>query len=152
MQWYAHMEDRRFLVTTKSAIWQQIGLVKSVPMWKKSLFCNLSVESSLPRSANKQDDARSDIRAKGLWNRQHCAYFDVRGFHPNAPSYHSTNIQALYTKHEQAKKSKYGDRVREVEYASFTPLASSTTGGLGKETSVAYKGMAELSAIKRKTE
>ena len=73
-------------------------------------------------------------------------------FHPNAPSYRSTNIQALYRKQEQAKKGKYDDRVREVEYASFTLLVFSTTGGLGKETSVASRVMGELLAIKRKME
>ena len=55
-------------------------------------------------------------------------------------------------KREQAKKREYGDRIREVENASFTPLVFSTTGGLSKETSIAYKRMAELLAIKRKTE
>jgi len=31
------------------------------------------------------------------------------------------------------KKREYGDRVCEVELASFTPLVSSTTGGMGRE-------------------
>ena len=48
--------------------------------------------------------------------------FDVRAFHPNAPSYRNSTIPAIYLSHEQEKKREYyGDRVREVEKASFTP-------------------------------
>ena len=36
------------------------------------------------------------------------------------------------------KKREYGDRVREVELASFTPLVFSTTGGMGREGAVFY--------------
>ena len=50
-----------------------------------------------------------------------------------------------------AKKRECGDRIREVEYAVFTPLVFSTTGGMGKETTVAYKRLAELIAQKRKS-
>jgi len=39
-----------------------------------------------------------------------------------------------------------GDRIREVEHAVFTPHVFSTTGGMGKETTVAYKRLAELLA------
>ena len=66
----------------------------------------------LPHTANKQDDARLDIRAKGFWSRQQDAFFDVRVFHPNASSYRGTNILALYRQHEMAKKREYGDRIR----------------------------------------
>ena len=51
-----------------------------------------------------------------------------------------------------AKKRKYGDRIREVEYHVFTPLVFSTMDGMGKETTVAYKRLAELLAQKRKSE
>jgi hypothetical protein len=51
-----------------------------------------------------------------------------------------------------AKTREYGDCIREVEYAVFTPLVFSTTGGMGKETAVAYKPLAELLAEKRKRE
>ena len=57
------------------------------------------------------------------------AFFDVRVFHPNAPSYCNTSVPSLYRRHEAQKKREYGDRVREVEQASFTPLMFATTGG-----------------------
>ena len=50
------------------------------------------------------------------------------------------------------RRREYGDRIREVEYAVFTSLVFSTTGGMGKETAVAYKHLAELLAEKRKSE
>ena len=34
----------------------------------------------LPLSANKEDETRLDIRAKGFWDRQQDAFFDVRVF------------------------------------------------------------------------
>ena len=109
-------------------------------------------DNILPRSANKQEEARVDIRAKGFRNRQQNAFFDVRVFHPNASSYRNTEIPALYMQQENAKKREYGDRIREVEYAVFTPPVFSTTGGQGKETTIAYKRLAELLATKRKSE
>ena len=72
------------------------------------------------------------------------AFFDVRVFHPNAPSYRNSNIPFIYRRHEQAKKREYGDRVREVELASFTPLVFATTGGMGREATIFYRRLADL--------
>ena len=46
----------------------------------------------------------------------------------------STSLSSTYRKHEAEKKCMYGQRVRDVENASFTPLVFSTTGGMSKET------------------
>jgi len=104
----------------------------------------LSGERLIPRTANQQDDARADIHARGFWRRQQSAFFDVRVFHPNAPSYRKTSISSIYRRHELQKKREYGDRIREVELASFTPLVFSTTGGMGREGLVFYRRLAEL--------
>ncbi|KAK2548730.1 hypothetical protein P5673_030965 [Acropora cervicornis] len=40
-----------------------------------------------PSTANKQDDARLDIRAKRFWSREQDVFFDVRVIDPNASSY-----------------------------------------------------------------
>ena len=50
---------------------------------------------------------------------------------------------------EMMKKREYGDRVREVELASFTPLVFSTTGGMGREGTVFYRRLANLLADKQ---
>ena len=69
-------------------------------------------------------------------------------FHPNAPSYCQTQVGSLFSRHELEKKHEYGDRVHNVESASFTPLVFSTFGGLGREASIFYSRLADLLAIR----
>ena len=64
----------------------------------------LSGESITPNSAIRGDDARADIHARGFWGRRQSAFFDIRVFHPNAPSYRHTQIASLFRKHELEKK------------------------------------------------
>ena len=101
------------------------------------------------RSANTDNHARLDIRARGFWNVAQDAFFDVRVFYPNASSNRSTVISSAYRKHEQAKKREYGQRVRDVEHGVFTPLVLSTNGGMGKEATTFYKRLADMIAQKR---
>ncbi|MCP4456567.1 MAG: hypothetical protein GY816_00845 [Cytophagales bacterium] len=56
----------------------------------------------------------------------------------------------LYHKHEQEKKSKYEERILEVEKGSFCPLVYSTTGGVGHLCETHHKRVARLIADKRK--
>ena len=106
----------------------------------------LTGETLSARSANTDDNARLDIRARGFWNHHQDAFFDVRVFYPNTPSNHSTNA---YRRHEQAKKREYGQRVREVERGVFTPLVLSANGGMGKEVATFYRRLADMIAQKR---
>ena len=101
-------------------------------------------------TANRRDEARADIHAYGFWGRRQCACFDVRVFHPNAPSYRGSSIQSLDRCHEQEKKREYGDRVQEVEHASFTSLVFATTGGIGKEATIFYPRLADLLSCRSK--
>ena len=109
----------------------------------------LNGESMTHRTAITTDDARLDIRARGFWSTSQDAYFDVRVFHPNAPSNNSGSLSAAYKKHEDIKKRAYGQRVREVEYGVFTPLVFSTTGGMGQEAATFYKRLADMHALKQ---
>ena len=93
----------------------------------------LNGESMTHRTAITTDDARLDICARGFWSAAQDAYFDIRVFHPNAPSNSSGSISAAYKKHEDIKKRAYGQRVRDVEHGVFTPLVFSTTGGMGQK-------------------
>ena len=72
----------------------------------------------------------------------------MRVFHPNAQSYRNSSVQSLYRKHEQIKKREYGNRVREVEYASFTPLVLATSGDMGREATMFYKRLADTLSTK----
>lgn len=51
----------------------------------------LTGETFDARSANTQDNARLDIRARGFWNTSQDAFFDVWVFYPNASSNRSTS-------------------------------------------------------------
>ena len=104
----------------------------------------LTGESIEPRSANRQNEARADIHARGFWGQRQSSFFDVRVFHPNARSYCQSSNPSLYRRHELQKKREYGDRIREVEQASFTSLVFTTTGGMGKEAVVFYRRLADL--------
>ena len=103
----------------------------------------------LPRSTNRADAARLDVRARGFWDcSAQDAFFDARVFHPFAPSYRGSSLESIYRQHERKKKNEYGARVREIEHGCFTPLVFSTTGGLGREAKVVFKRLAALLAEK----
>jgi len=122
-------------------------------MFLSKICSDIAIEPSLqplsggrltPRIANQQDDVRADIHACGFWERQQSAFFDVTVFHPNAQSYRKSFIPSIYRCHELQKKREYGDRIGNVESASFTPLILSTTGGMGREGLTFYGHLAKL--------
>ena len=81
----------------------------------------------LTRGTNKALDARLDIHARGFWERQRSAFFDIRVCHPNADSYKDLTPQQIYRQHENKKKRMYTSRIMEVEQATFMPLVFTTT-------------------------
>ena len=91
------------------------------------LLLPLTGKNIVPLSVHRREDAGADIdiyiyiRATGFWGSwcQQCAFLI---FHPNAQSYRHSSIPSLYRRHEQTKKREYGDRIREVENGTFTPL------------------------------
>ena len=109
----------------------------------------LSGESLAYRSAITSNEVRLDIRATSFWTAAQDAYFDVRVFHPNAPSNSSGSISTAYKKHEDIKKRAYGQRVREIEDGVFTSLVFSTTGGMGQEATTFYKRLEDMIAQKQ---
>ena len=100
-------------------------------------------------SANTDDGARLDIRVRGFWRSCQDAYFDVRIFHPNAPSNSSRSLSAAYKKHEVEKKRTYGQRILEIKHGVFTPLVLTTAGGMRREAQTFYKRLADLLSQKR---
>jgi hypothetical protein len=105
------------------------------------------------RSAIVDDQARSDIRVKGLWVRERNAFLDIRVFNPNASSNRNhQSINATYRRHELEKKRQYNARILEVEHGSFTPLVFASTGSMSKETSVFFKKVASEVARKENEE
>lgn len=109
----------------------------------------LSTENLQPRCAVSNDEARSDIRARGFWSKLQNAYFDIRVFYPHASSYLSRDVHQLYRTFEKEKKRAYGDRILNVERGTFTPLIFSSNGGWGREASCALKNLALRVSEKR---
>ena len=70
---------------------------------------------TLNHGANKAPDARLDIHARGFWERQRSAFFDVVVCHPNVDSYRDLNPKQIYHKPESEKKRQYAERVIEIE-------------------------------------
>jgi hypothetical protein len=101
-----------------------------------------------PLSANREDDARWDIRVRGFWTREQNAFFDIRIFYPHAESYLSRSPAKVYSSLEKQKKRQYADRIIQVERGSFTPLIFSTSGGAGQECQLFIKKLATLVAEK----
>ena len=94
-------------------------------------------------SANIHDGARLDVAARGFWGSHfEREFFDVKVFHPHAPSNMRSQLSSCYRLHENTKKRAY-ERIREVEHGSFTPLIMSSTG-LGHAATCMYKRLAHL--------
>eukprot|EP00117_Sycon_ciliatum_P016660 scpid78988/ scgid15991/ len=86
------------------------------------------------RTAIREDGARLDVAASGVWGgRFKRAYFDVPVFNPLASSNQAHSLSATYAKHEGEKRRQYEERVREIEHAVFVPLVFSATGLEGRE-------------------
>ena len=100
-------------------------------------------------SANTEDNARLDIKARGFFREGKTAYFDIRVTNLNAPSYQNKSTETVLKNAEQEKKRSYNQRVIEVEHGSFTPLVFRSNGAMGKECITFHKKLAAKIAEKR---
>ena len=102
------------------------------------------------RNSTATDDARLDIKANGLWGTVfERTFFDVKIFNPLAKSCPKT-IRDAYKYHEELKKLKYEQRIRDVENSTFDPLVFSSTGGAGPSASKVMKRLAQKISKKGK--
>ena len=89
---------------------------------------------NLPPGSNLSDGARLiDVSCINLWSPLSRAFLDVRIFNPQAQSNWNKSISAMYTSHQNEKKTEYGPRTREVKKATLTAAVICTSGGMGKE-------------------
>jgi hypothetical protein len=126
--------------------------------WMSEVCTNVQTEPILQplsneilhgRTANREEEARLDIAADGLWGGHfERFYFDIRIFNPFARSNRLQNQKAVFRKHENEKKRAYEQRVREIEQSSFIPVVLSLTGSLGNGASSCLKRLASLLSIK----
>ena len=96
------------------------------------------------------DNAKPDIRARGVWRDGQNAYFDVRVTNTNSASQCHMTTEKILEKHEREKKRQYNRRIMNIENGTLTPLVFSVNGGMGKECSMYHKHIAEK--ISTKTE
>ena len=79
-------------------------------------------------TADSQNGAQLDIVMNGFWgNHSECCFMDVQVFIPYAQS-NVHSIYVTYRHHENIKRRVYGQRILEIEHASFTPIVISATG------------------------
>ena len=103
----------------------------------------------LNRGANKAPDARLDVHARGFWDRQQSAFFDVRVCHPNADSYRELAPKQIFQVHENEKNSQYRRRALAVDPGTFTPFVFTSTGGMADDCKRFHSRLAELLALKK---
>ena len=113
------------------------------------LLETLSGETFKYKTANKADDARPDVSARGFWQRGQRAFFDIKVFNPNARSYLGQSLQQQYKSHENGKKRAYNERILQVENGTFTPLVFSVHCGMSPECSFFFKRLSGLISEKR---
>ena len=95
------------------------------------------------RNSTATDDNRLDIKANGLWGTVfERTFFDVKIFNPLAKSCPKT-IRDCYKYHEELKKLKYEQRIRDVEDSTFNHLVFSSTGGADPSASKVMKPLAQ---------
>ena len=108
---------------------------------------NASGEHLTQKTSISSDDARLDIVAENFWRQK--TYFDVRVFNPFCATLSKVPLPQCYRRAELEKKRAYEQRIREIEFGSFSPLVFSTTGGLGSTATVVFKRLASLIADKQ---
>ena len=113
------------------------------------LLAPLTGESFKYKTANKDNLARLDVSARGVWMKGSRAFFDVRVFNPLAPSYNNQTLKAAHRSNEAAKKREYGERIINVEHGSFTPLVFSSFGGMSVECTHFYNRLSDKISEKR---
>jgi hypothetical protein len=109
----------------------------------------LSGEEFEFKSANKDAEARSDIKCCGFWSNQRQAYFDVKVVSPFARSNVHKKPAQLFNAAERSKIREYRERIRQVEHGDFNPLVFTCTGGMAPQCHLVLKRLAEQMSKKQ---
>ena len=71
-------------------------------------------------------------------------------FDPSANRYLNATLPRCHEINEKEKKRNYNNRILQTEHVTFTPLAFSIYGSMGRECTKFYSKLAELLSDKRK--
>ncbi|KAL5261580.1 hypothetical protein ACHWQZ_G007326 [Mnemiopsis leidyi] len=102
----------------------------------------------LPRGTTLKQDARLDISCRGFYSALDKTFIDVRVLHPNSQSNLEKPLISMYRCHEEEKKTKYLQRIIQVEKANFSPFVMSTNGGIAPEATAFLKKLAQKLSAK----
>ena len=61
-------------------------------------------------------------------------------------------MESVFSNHENQKKKSYNQRVIQVEHGTFTPIVTSSLGGLGRETGAFVTRLIEKLAEKKEVD
>ena len=106
----------------------------------------------LNRGANRENDARLDVAARGFWQRCEMAFFDSSVFNLFAKSHLIKSLESVFRSNEASKKREYNSRIIQIEHGTFTPVVMSSFGGFGKETDRFVSKLVEKVAEKKDCE
>ena len=109
----------------------------------------LSGEGLQGRTSKNLNEAKIDIRTRGLWERGQHAFSDLRVFEPNACRYRNKSLQQWHVINEQKKKQAYNDRILQVDHRTFTLLGFSINDNMGRECQEFYSRLVQLISEKR---
>ena len=110
----------------------------------------LSGEVLHGKSANRADNARSDVRVNGFFGKHRDAFFDVKVINALAISNFNTEPKKLYEEHARQKRREYGQRIAQVEDGDFVPLIMLSTGSMGPEMVIAFQKLCKEIAFREK--
>ena len=127
-------------------IWHQQGICYHPTQHKanilRKVYTDVETEPSLQPVNGEQvvgltgDEARPDVRARGVCRKGQNAYFDIRVTNPSSNSQKNQTIEKVLKKHEAENKRQYNDRIMNIEHGTFTPLIFALNGRVGTECSI----------------
>ena len=99
-------------------------------------------------TAITDNNARADIAVSSFWSSRQRSFLDVRVFNPFSHTYNNSSIKACHRRNEKDKRRQYGEKICNVEHASFTLLVFTTAGGMGPSASTFYKHLSSRLSIR----
>ena len=102
------------------------------------------------RSAITRDEARLDIRARSFWVRGQEAFLDIRVFDQKANRYLNATLPRCHEINEKERIRNYSNKILQIEHGTFTTLAFSIYGNIGREYTKFYPKLVELLSNKCK--
>ena len=136
-----HDEIRNFTAEVLSEVCTDVAV--------EPMLTPLTGEKFKYKSAIKDEQARLDVSARGVWIKGSKTFCDVRVFNPLAPTYSKQTLKSAHTSNENSKKREYGERVVNVEHGTLTPLVFSCLGGMSTQCSHFYNKISDMVAEKR---